>query len=416
MRRPSPVRLASLTGEPVLRRLPSPTETIRGWRRSLEDSSRSAETLEVLRTRALELCVRQQANTWFLFALAALALYLSYLVAHPFLNAIFAAVVLAVVFYPLHTRVHLFVARPNLAATLSTVLVILIVAIPATVLAVVVTGELRDLYAALSERSAAQGGVNASFRKLMEVPIGLLGKYIDMSRLDFRSTLLGWVDAASRYLVAASGRVVSNVLSLLLETVVVFFTLFFLFRDGVSFRRRIAAVIPLTSKQSTRLVSRMSETIVASVYGGIAVGIAQGLLTGLAFWILGASSPVLWGIVAALASLIPVVGTGLVWAPAALVLAIGGYWVKALIMLAWGAAVVAQIDAVVRPYIVSGHAKMHNLLIFFALLGGVKAFGFMGIFIGPVIVAVTIVLLDMLREVNVIPAVDKQVHSSDQLA
>lgn len=85
-------------------------------------------------------------------------------------------------------------------------------------------------------------------------------------------------------------------------------------------------------------------------------------------------------------------------------------------MLAWGAAVVAQIDAVVRPYIVSGHAKMHNLLIFFALLGGVKAFGFMGIFIGPVIVAVTIVLLDMLREVNVIPAVDKEVHSSDQLA
>jgi predicted PurR-regulated permease PerM len=75
-----------------------------------------------------------------------------------------------------------------------------------------------------------------------------------------------------------------------------------------------------------------------------------------------------------------------------------------LILLGWGAAVIAQIDAVVRPYIVSGRAKMHNLLIFFALLGGVKAFGFMGIFIGPVIVSVTIVLLDMLREVNAVPA------------
>jgi predicted PurR-regulated permease PerM len=355
--------------------------------------------------------MRQQANTWFLLALAALALYLSYLVAQPFLNAIFAAVVLAVVFHPLHTRIYPSIARPSLAATISTVLVILVVAVPAVVLTIIVTRELGDLYGVLSERSAAEGGVGAYVIKLLQPLTRLVGRYIDLSRLDIRSTLLGWVDAASRYLIAASGRVVSNVLFISLETVVVFFTLFFLFRDGLSFQRRIAAVLPLTSEQSTRLVSRISETIVASVYGGIAVGIAQGLLTGLAFWILGVSSPVLWGVVAALASLIPVVGTGLVWAPAAVVLAIGGHWVRALILLAWGGAVVAQIDAVVRPYIISGRAKMHNLLIFFALLGGVKAFGFMGIFIGPVIVSVTIVLMDMLREVKENQVTDNEVHS-----
>jgi predicted PurR-regulated permease PerM len=103
--------------------------------------------------------VRQQTNTWFLFALAALALYLLYLVAQPFLNAIFAAVVLAVVFRPLHTRIDIAVGRPNLAATLSTVVVILAVAIPATVLAFVGTRELGDLYNALSEHSAAEGAL-----------------------------------------------------------------------------------------------------------------------------------------------------------------------------------------------------------------------------------------------------------------
>src|ERR1019366_3447823 len=139
----------------------------------------------------------------------------------------------------------------------------------------------------------------------------------------------------------------------------------------------------------------------ASVYGGIAVGFGQGLLTGLGFWALGLSSPVVWGAAAALASLVPLVGTGMVWAPAVIVLLIGGHWVKALILAAWGAAVVAQIDAVVRPYVVSGRAKMHNLLIFFALLGGVQAFGIMGIFIGPVVVSVTIAVLDMLQEMNV---------------
>jgi predicted PurR-regulated permease PerM len=86
-----------------------------------------------------------------------------------------------------------------------------------------------------------------------------------MSRLDLRSAMLGWVDSASRYLVGVSGRAVSNVLPLVLEIVVVFFTLFFLFRDGVSFQRRIAEVLPLTREQSTRLVSRISETIVPLV-------------------------------------------------------------------------------------------------------------------------------------------------------
>ena len=354
--------------------------------------------------RELELRMRQQANTWFLFALTALALYLSYLVAQPFLNAIFAAFVLAVVFHPLHVKLRSSLGGSNLAATVSTVVVILVVALPASILAAVVTKELGDLYRSLSEKSAAQGGINSYIMHVLDVPIRILGKYIDLSRLDIRSTLLGWVDAASRYLVGVSGSMVSNVLSLMLEIVVVFFTLFFLFRDEKWIQRHVTSMLPLTAEQSNKLLSRVSETIVASVYGGIAVALAQGLLTGFAFWVLGLSSPVLWALVAALASLIPFVGTGLVWAPAAAVLAVEGHWIKALILLGWGAAVIAQIDAVVRPYIVSGRAKMHNLLIFFALLGGVKAFGFMGVLIGPVIVSVTIVVLEMLREVNAVSA------------
>src|SRR5215510_2631247 len=137
---------------------------------------------------ALELCVRQQANTWFLFALAALALYLSYLVAQPFLNAIFAAVVLAVVFYPLHARINISVRQPTLAATISTVLVIFVVAIPAVMLGIVVTRELGDLYRSLSEKSAAQGGLSAYLTHLLEAPVKMLGRYVDLSRLDVRST------------------------------------------------------------------------------------------------------------------------------------------------------------------------------------------------------------------------------------
>jgi predicted PurR-regulated permease PerM len=110
--------------------------------------------------------------------------------------------------------------------------------------------------------------------------------------------------------------------------------------------------------------------------------------------------PGMWALVASLASLLPLVGTGIVWLPGAVVLLASGHWIKALLLFGWGVAVVAQVDALVRPYVVSGRAKMHKLLIFFALLGGVRAFGFMGIFVGPVVVSVTVVLLGMIRESN----------------
>ena len=344
--------------------------------------------------------ITKPATTWFLAAVAAIALYLCYRIAEPFLNPIFAAIVLAIVFYPLHARIECSVTRPNLAATLSTIVVLLVVAIPAALLGLALTKELGDLYQSFSEKSAAQGGLSPFLIHIMEAPLRIAGRYVDLSRVDVRPALLGWINQVSSYLVGIGAKAVGNILSLALGTVVVFFTLFFLFRDGPKFQRQIAAVLPLADEQSRRLSVGISQTIMASVHGGIAVGLVQGSLAGLAFWVLGVASPVLWGLVAALTSLIPVFGTGIVWVPAAILLFLGGHWIKALILFGWGAAVVAQVDALVRPYVISGRAKMHNLLIFFALLGGVRAFGIMGLFIGPVVVSVTIAVLDMLREIN----------------
>ena len=120
----------------------------------------------------------------------------------------------------------------------------------------------------------------------------------------------------------------------------------------------------------------------------------------LAFWALGLPSPILWGVVTGLLSLIPIVGSAAVWLPAAIILAAGGHWWKGLILLVWGAAIVGQIDSFIRPYVISGRVKLHTLLVFFALMGGVKAFGVMGLFIGPVVLSVTLVLLQMLQESN----------------
>ena len=165
-------------------------------------------------------------------------------------------------------------------------------------------------------------------------------------------------------------------------------------------KRQLAAFLPLRAEQFERLFTGVSNSIVANVHGCVAVAAAQGVLMSLGFWIVGLPSPILWGLVTALCSMLPIIGSFAVWGPTTLILLLTGHWGKALILLVWSAAVVSQIDNVLRTWIMSERANMHPLLMFFALLGGVKAFGVLGLFIGPVVVSVALVALQMLREEN----------------
>jgi predicted PurR-regulated permease PerM len=223
---------------------------------------------------------------------------------------------------------------------------------------------------------------------------------VDLSQLDPRAELLRWAEEASRYLLSLGATAARNVLSFVLDVVVVFFSLFFFFREGKSIRRGISEMFPLYPDQTERLFRGISETMIANFYGGLAVGAAQGILTGLAFWFRGLEAPILGAMLTALASLVPMVGSALVWGPASILLFLSGHWMKAVILLAWGAAVVGQVDVFVRPYVVGTRVKAHTLLVFFALLGGVQAFGLMGVFIGPVILSIALTTLGMLRSAN----------------
>ena len=343
---------------------------------------------------------RNQLTTTFLLALAAIAIYFCYLIARPFLNPVFLAVMIAIVFQPVHLRIQARVRSRNTAALISIFLVLLLLVVPAVGLGVVLSQEIRGLYVLLDQRSAEQGGWNPYVMHAMERLLNWAGKYIDLSSLDLRGALLRWLEQISRTLLSWGAQVVSNTVSFLVEAVVAFFTLFFLFREGGSMKERVSAIVPLRSGQVERLFTGISDSIVANVYGCLAVGAAQGALVSLAFWALGLPSPILWGVVTGLLSLIPIVGSAAVWLPAAIILAAGGHWWKGVILLVWGAAIVGQIDSFIRPYVISGRVKLHTLLVFFALMGGVKAFGVMGLFIGPVVLSVTLVLLQMLQESN----------------
>src|SRR4030067_1668199 len=135
--------------------------------------------------------------------------------------------------------------------------------------------------------------------------------------------------------------------------------------------------------------------IYATIYGGIVVAIVQGLLGGLIFWILGLSSPILWGTAMAFLSFIPVGGTALIWAPTSLVFIIQGNFLKGIILLLFGALVISMVDNFLRPKLISSKTKIHPLLLFFSVLGGIQAFGMIGLVAGPLIATLCITLIEI---------------------
>jgi predicted PurR-regulated permease PerM len=341
---------------------------------------------------------KQAATAIFLVVLVTIALYFCFLIIRPFFSPIFLALMLAIVFHPVHIRVQARLRNRSTGALFSTILVLFAFLVPVIGLGIIVSRETSNLYRLLNERSTEQGGWNPYVMHGLQRVLSWVGRYIDLSNFDLRGSVLRWLEQISRYLFSWGAQIFSNFIAFVADAVIAFFTLFFFFREGSEAKEHVAVVLPLSRVQVERLFTGISNSIVANVYGVLAVGVSQGILAGIGFWVLGLPSPVLWGMVTALFSLVPIIGSAAVWGPAAIVLAVGGHWVKALILLGWGAGVVSQADNVVRPYVISERANLNTLAVFFALLGGVKAFGLIGLFVGPVALSFTLVVLEMLRE------------------
>jgi predicted PurR-regulated permease PerM len=221
---------------------------------------------------------------------------------------------------------------------------------------------------------------------------------VPISVPNLQGAVLGQVEKAVASVLGAAGGLVGGLSSFGLNTFIAIFVLFFLLRDGRSMLHRAAVVLPLTPDQVRRLFALVKETLRAIVYGTLAMAAIQGTLTGLAFWFLGLTSPVVWGLLASLLAVLPVVGATLVWLPATCMLLLSGHWIKGVIVLIWGIAVVHPVDNVLRPYLIGERVKLSTLYVFFALVGGLKTFGGLGVFVGPLILAVTVALFRFLRE------------------
>jgi len=326
-----------------------------------------------------------------------IALYLCWQIAQPFLDVILWALVLAMVFTPVHRRIAARLQRPTLSAAVSTLLVIVTILGPATFITVAVINELRTIALGLN---AHEGAWLDASTPLVGPLLAWIDPYVDLDQFQSAEFIQERLQAWSAAMAAGAIGIVGGVMSTVVQTALVIFTLFYLFRDGEAMRRVLTEMVPLDARQTRDVIARTGEVVSASVYGVIVIAAIQGALGFFIFWALGLPSALLWGVVMFFLSMIPMAGAFLVWAPAALYLAVTGAYPKAAILTVWGVLVVGSIDNVLSPRLVGKRARMHELLIFFAVIGGIQAFGIIGVVLGPVVVAITLALLEMLRQSN----------------
>lgn len=336
----------------------------------------------------------------FILFLTFLSIYLLYLVLAPFLTSIIWAILLAIVLYPLFRKFQrLFKKREVLSALLMTLLVLIVIVLPFTLLMASLAGDVIDIYHQVEEMINT-GQLQAYIERMKEVPIfkwilAGLGQHIDFSEANPLPLLLKNLNQISTFIFNQTTVLLKGLSTLIVGFFFTLLCLYYLFKDGSYLFGRLKEIIPLPSRERDLLIERFKDMIYATIYGGILIAMIQGVLGGLSFWVLGLPSPIFWGSAMALFSFIPIGGTALIWVPTAVILLMGGAVLKGFILLGLGVFVISMVDNLFRPFLISTRTNIHPLLLFFAVLGGIQAFGLIGLVAGPLIATLFLTLTEI---------------------
>ena len=335
--------------------------------------------------------------------LTTLSFYLFYSIISPFLGPIVWAILMSIVFYPLFRKLQrLLRKREALCAMIMTLLVIVVIVLPSGFLTISLANEVVDAYHNLEEMIKT-GRLQAYLEQIRQVTVfqwvwTRLDQYLDLSQADPFKFLLKNLKQIGTFLFNQPSIIFQGLSTFVIGFFFALLSLYYLFKDGNRLLERLKAIAPIPSKERELILLRFKDMIYATIYGGIVVAIIQGLLGGLIFWILGVSSPILWGTAMAFLSFIPVGGTALIWAPASLFFIIQGNFLKGIILLLFGALVISMVDNFLRPKLISSKTNIHPLLLFFSVLGGIQAFGMIGLVAGPLITTLCLTLIEIYAE------------------
>ena len=334
---------------------------------------------------------RPQVRLAGLIGMTLLSIALCVYVAFPFFPALTWALALAVIAFPLHARLAKVVPNQNWAAGLSTAIVSAFLLIPA----LLVAGQLARETAAAgakAEAMAQDGRLEAAVARLPHGPQAL--EWVRQN-YDFEAEARGLVTRLGGIAALTQGSAWA-----LVQILVALFVLFFAFRDWRHLLTALESLSPLSHSESNYLFTRVADSIHATVYATVMMGILQGVTGGLLFWALGLPAPLLWGTVMTVLTILPLVGAFLVWGPAVVALALDDQWGSAAILVTWGLLMAGPVGNWLYARLAGDRMRLHPVPVLIAFVGGLAVFGVSGMVLGPAVLAVTIGLVDIWRQLR----------------
>lgn len=327
------------------------------------------------------------ANSWYktiFFAFNFLIIsVLSILIFWPFLIPLALATVVAILIYPIYIKIERYLKSKNLAASVSILLLVILIITPLALVANQIINEAQSLYVTVSS------GSTVSLDLLNSKVDTVVHKYAPEYNFDAKQYLAGFTS----WIIEKLGGLFSGTLDFVLKLFLTLIALFYFLRDGEDFKKQIMTLSPLSDDKDKFVSASIKSSIKSVLLGSLAIAVVQGTLTGLGFTLFGVPNSTLWGTVAGICSLIPGIGTALVWIPAVGYLYFygnAGMWV---VQLLWSVFFVGLIDNFLAPFIINKGVNVHPLLVLFSILGGIQFFGPEGFLFGPLIVSLLFVFI-----------------------
>lgn len=335
----------------------------------------------------------------FFFGLLFAIIILASLIFLPFLTPIVLSAALAVIFGPVNRWIiKIFFAgqeRSSLSALITLIIITIIIFIPALLILGKIYSEVQSLYAFLTDeagRSQVIGALNNITQKVSNIFLNIYPSY------SFDSlNITAFLQKGAEWLFSNLDTVFSKASKITLSMFILFLSLFYFIRDGSELKRQLVSLSPLGDDDDEKIFKKLEQTVYSIFAGSLIVGMIQGALTGIGFAIFGVPSPALWGLIAAVAALIPGIGTALVLLPGIAYLVFIGSTGSAIGLLIWGAVAVGMIDNILGPIFINRGIKIHPFLILLSVLGGLLYFGPIGFVLGPIVLAFLFALLEIYK-------------------
>jgi predicted PurR-regulated permease PerM len=316
----------------------------------------------------------------------------------PLLSPLLWAAILTLALHPVYQKLSSRLAGwPGTSAVIMTVATLLLIIGPAVTLLIILAAQSAGLYERAS--AIAQSGKIAELWGHFESSfVSNLLAHPALAGLDIKGMVVKGIGVVSSGLAGQLGSMLKNTLIFLVDIIIMLIAMFFFFRDGKAYYNTIIDLLPFTRKQKDDVTRKFADTFSAVINGVFLIALLQGIMTGIGFFLFRIPFSIFWGFLAALLALIPIGGAALVWVPGAVYLYLTGSTLQGVLLAAWGLVLVSLPDNFLKPLIIGKKAKIPTFILFIALLGGLQAFGILGILFGPVIVSLLAAFVQIYRE------------------